>query len=158
MGLSRQPGLVKATHTDPVPLPLQEKIVPGQNTQVSVRNGPYGEQLVIHALSGSDEVSRGTIVETTASTTLSSDVVMAIVNAQVKLCEITLPHPGEVLGWLTIVCADNRAGVSLRPTPGTTLFDASNIDFNSPGDALILASNRKDTWYCIARYTAHFEY
>ena len=126
---------------------------------MSVKASPYGSQIVIHSLGGNEgEGSRGTVLETSASADIGPDVSMAIITASVNLVELTLPHPGEVVGWLTIVCVDNRAGVSLRPTPGTNLFDASNIEFNSPGDALIFASNRKDTWYCISRYTAHFEY
>jgi hypothetical protein len=153
-----KPGMVKVTHDDPVIAPLEEKVVAGPGTQLSVKAGPMGHQLVVHSLAGTDDVARGSVVETSASMTLGSDVSMAIIQASVNLVEITLPHPGEVLGHLTLVCVDNKAGVSLRPMPGTSLFDASNIEFNSPGDALLFASNRKDTWYCISRYTAHFEY
>ncbi len=158
MGRYVKPGMLRVTHDDPVVLPLAEKVVPGAGIGLSVKGSPLGDQLVVHSLAGAGDVERGVVVETSASTTLANNVSMAIIQASVNLVEITLPHPGEVLGWLTLVCVDNTAGVSLRPTPGTNLFDASNIDFNSTGDALIFASNRKDTWYCIARYTAQFEY
>lgn len=153
-----KPGLVRVTHDDPVVCPLEEKVIAGPGTQISVKASPYGHQLVIHAIGAHEEAAHGTVVETTASKKLGPEVSMAIIKAHVQFVEITLPHPGEVLGWLTLVCVDNKAGVSLRPLSGTNIFDASNIEFNSPGDALVFASNRKDTWYCISRYTAHFDY
>ena len=82
---------------------------------------------------------------------------MLLVSQQQNLT-LTLPHPAEVLGWLSLVALDTSYAIRITLPEETTILNDSNLHFNFAGDALTLLSNRVDTWMIVGVHRSHFYY
>lgn len=155
---------------------IANKITPGENVDIEIENGPYGEQLVINA-----NRSQGRKVRVlTESGVVNFNDYLVLVDASKNHVVVTLPPAFDYIGQLNIVCVDPSCGIELVPNGSTSnvIFDVSNVMFNAKGDALILVSDRgtslpsidpedppdaslsvidaitPGTWYVVGRYAA----
>lgn len=184
MGLIRNPDVIRLTPDDPIPNYLGAKVVPGPGVVITRRAvRKVGYQAII-GLDQPGQGSSGTVFEAEGEVQVPSTASLVLVNAASVPAVVTLPHPGEVIGWLSVVCLDNSQGITLKSPDEdaavetlssafgledgvtndntnvldirTKIFDRSNIEFHAAGDSLIFASNRVDTWFCIGRYSANW--
>lgn len=156
MGLFRSTDRVRVSDEDGIAGFLTNKVSSGANISVSVQDGgrELGQQLVISSINGA---GNGPVVTTGSNLTVLPGTSMVIIDAGGSAVEIVLPNPAESPGWLTLLAVSNSYPISLN-FGASKIFDGSNIDFNSPGDSIILANDRINTWYCISRYTACIPY
>ena len=170
MGLTRNPDVMRLSADDPLPGYFTNKLIQGNGIKITTKTvGGIGNQLVFNCETDV-RGSSGEVYETYEDFNVPLDASMVLVNASKRMINLTLPHPSEFIGWLSIVCVDNSNSIQLySPDEGDVaevteegmicdssarILDKSNIEFRAAGDALIFASNRKDTWYCISRYSA----
>ena len=140
MGLFKSRNTLRISPTDWQDNYIANKIAPGENVNIELENGPYGEQLVINA-----NRSQGRKVRVlTESGVVNSDEYLVLVDASKNHVVVTLPPTFDYIGQLNIVCVDPSCGVELVPNGSTSnvIFDVSNVTFNAKGDALILVSDR----------------
>lgn len=98
------------------------------------------------------------LVEVNRSQQLEPKAGLVLVDSSKQHIDLTLPDACDSNNWLVIVAVDNTLGITLNVPPQSKFLDDSNIQFNNTGDSMIFASNREDTWCCIARYTSHLNY
>lgn len=116
--------------------------------------------------------SFGEVVTLSGEAQVPNNATLVLIDASTIQAIITLPHPAEYLGWISLVCVDNSRGIVVKSpcqdmkasvaengeiyNSCTKIFDKSNIEFHASGDSIIFASNRSDTWYCIGKYNAQW--
>lgn len=180
MGLIRNPDVVRIAPEDPIPNYLAAKVVGGEGIVITRK---IVDRVGLQAVFSCDKPSPGSsgiVVEASGDFQVPVNASLVIVNAASEPTIVTLPHPGECIGWLSLTCVDNSNPIQIKspnedfvPLPtatendgpvndgipvnvATKIFDKSNIDFQAAGDSLIFASNRFDTWYCIGQYRANW--
>lgn len=172
MGLTRSPDRIRLSDDDPCPAYLENKVLPGPGIKITRKtNGDYGNQAVISAI-GDGQGSFGDVVTVNQEGfhQVSCHASLVLVSSANGPVDLVLPHPSEVLHWISVVCVDktndirfhttNEDDKILEPEEGvvvdsrTFIFDVSNIEFQAAGDSLVFASNRHNTWYCVAKYAA----
>lgn len=151
--------MLRISPNDMVESWLVNKLVEGSNIKIVERDSnEYGKQLVF-SVPGAGE-AKGKMLELNQSAAVSSDVSLVVVYANTDeygSVQVTLPHPSEFSSsHLAVVCAANEKGISVVAPEGAKILDESNIDLNYGGDSLLFMSNLKDTWYCVARYSANW--
>jgi hypothetical protein len=174
MGLIRSPDKLRLSDDDPIPSYLGAKVLSGQGITITRRvDGTFGHQAIIackdNAVGSFGDVF---VVNSSGSTQVPNTASLVLVNTQLGSVDLILPHPAEVLHWISIVCIEKSNDIRLHtpnendkvisPDDGivvdssTKIFDQSNIEFQAAGDSLVFASNRFDTWFCFAKYTANW--
>lgn len=174
MGLIRSPDKIKLSETDPISSFLGNKVLPGQGITITRRiDNTFGHQAVItcndNAPGSFGEV---VFVNTPGFTQLPNTASLVLVDTQLGKVDLCLPHPAEVLHWISIVCVDrsneiklhtpNENDVVLEPDEGivvdsrTKIFDESNVEFQAAGDSFVFASNRCNVWFCVSKYSANW--
>jgi hypothetical protein len=185
MGLIRNPDVVRIAPEDPIPNYLAAKVVGGEGIVITRK---IVDRVGLQAVFSCDKPSPGSsgiVVEASGNFQVPANASLVIVNAASEPTVVTLPHPADCIGWLSLTCVDNSNPIQIKAlnedvalptfevnedgingsTPvndgipvniATKIFDKSNIDFQAAGDSLIFASNRFDTWYCIGQYRANW--
>lgn len=156
--IKRSSGLIKISPTDPQAEWLLNKLIEGPNVKFTKKDSGYGEQLVISApgdLPGRD----GKILELDQTAEVAPDVNLVLVYANRDAAvDVILPDPTMYFTTLSIVCVLNERGINIVAKDGSSILDQRNMDLNYPGDAVTLACNRRDMWYCVGRYHANWYY
>lgn len=183
MALLKSRNILRISPTDWQDNYICNKISAGENVDVTLENGPYGEQLVITA--NRTQARKVRVLNT--SGVVNFDEYLVLVDASVNPIVVTLPPAHDYVGQLHIVCVDASNGVEIIPNASTSnvIFDVSNIQFHSKGDSLTFVSDRGSspplvnpndpsdeqlerqleiqsvdlslvpgTWYVVGRYTA----
>lgn len=140
MKLFKNRNVLRISPTDWQDNWLFKKIAPGENVQVDIEEGPFGEQLIITANRTQGRNVR--ILNTDGA--IQPNEYLVLVDASKNHVVVTLPVAHDYLGQLNIVCIDPTHGIELAPNQSTSnlIFDVSNVEFNAKGDALILVSDR----------------
>lgn len=179
MGLFKSRNIFRISPTDVQDNYLVNKVVGGENVEISVENSAYGHQLVVNA----NKTQNRKVRKLSESGVVNSDEYLVIVNASNNHVVVTLPPAKDFLGQLHIVCEDATHGIDIVPNASTSneLFDFSNVSFNAKGDSITLVSDRgasfpqadpndptdeqlaalnlnsdcyPGTWYVVGRYAA----
>lgn len=140
MGLFKSRNVLRISPTDWKDNYISKKISSGENVDITLEDGPNGEELVISA-----NRSQGRKVRVmTESGVVNSDEYLILVDASANHIEVTLPPARDYIGQLNIVCVDPSNGIELIPNASTSnvIFDVSNVTFNASGDAVSLVSDR----------------
>jgi len=149
-------SLLRVGPDDGVDQYLENKVLPGANIAITYKQDKtYGKQMILSAVQGGGDPNNG-VLEVNNNVVVPNTVTLVLVDASEQSVEVVLPHPAEVIGQLSIVCVGNEHGIAITPPEGASIYDTSNIDLNVSGDSLLFASNRRDTWYCVARYAANW--
>lgn len=172
MALIRNPDALRLFPDDPIPSFLGNKVFPGQGIALNRKTDKgFGSQVVISAINGA-QGSCGEVFQMSESGRVPNNASLVLIDASLNHVVVTMPHPAEVLNWIAVVCVDNSNGVEFKsavegepfvsPEDGvvvdcnTKIFDAKNLEFQAAGDSFVFASNRCDTWFCIARYASQW--
>lgn len=114
MGLIRNPDIIRLTPDDPIPNYLGAKVQPGDGiviTRKVVRK--VGYQAII-GLDKPGAGSSGIVFEAFGEVQVPCNASLVLVNAASQPAVVTLPHPADVIGWLSVVCIDNTQGIVLK--------------------------------------------
>jgi hypothetical protein len=150
--------LIKISPTDPQGEWLLNKLVEGANVKFTTKETGYGEQLVI-SVPGDVPGRDCKILELDQTAEVAPDVNLVLVYANRDAAvDVILPDPAMYFTTLSIVCVANERGINIVAKDGSSILDQSNMDLNYPGDAVTLACNRRDMWYCVGRYHANWYY
>lgn len=183
MGLFKSRNVLRISPTDWQDNYICNKIAPGENVEIDLEDGPWGQRLVITA----NRTSAKKVRFLNESGVVNANENLVVVDASVNHVVVTLPPAKDYVGQLSIVCADPSNGIELVPNESTSnvIFDLSNASFNAKGDALILVSDRgmspqaagkphhhdhhhddeelvpeevpfPGTWYVVGRYAANW--
>lgn len=177
MGELRKPTNygVRLGPNDPLPGYLKDKIEAGPGFKITEKMTKTVGLKAVLSVETSVAGSHGDVVVLKDSTPVPNTASLVLVDASEEAICVVLPHPAEVLGWLSVVCIDNSNPITFTTScegeageeievegeenhglvdESTKIFNKCGVEFKAPGDSFILASNRYDTWFPIARYSA----
>lgn len=140
MGLFKSRNVLRISPTDWQDNYICNKFAPGENVEIDLEDGPWGQRLVITANKTQGRKARFL----NADGVVNSDEHLVVVDASQNHVVVTLPPARDYAGQLSIVCADPSNGIEIVPNASTSnlIFDLSNACFNAKGDALTLVSDR----------------
>lgn len=141
---------------------LINKLVAGDNISIAINvDEEIGQQMVFSA-------GQKKIVQTfNADGAICKDAFLVLIDASKSHVKLTLPVASSYTGQLSVVCLDPTNGIELHAESGNSIFDETNMDFKSKGDAITLVSDGilnqnsipapgTGTWYCVGKYTANW--
>lgn len=112
--LIRNQDVVRLTHDDPVPNYIAAKIVAGDGIVITQKMADHVGLQAVFACDKPGAGSSGDVVTAEGDFQIPAKASLVLVNAASLPATVTLPHPAEVIGWLTLVCLDNSQGITLR--------------------------------------------
>jgi len=142
-GLFRGRNVLRISPTDWQDNYICNKIASGENVEIHLEDGPWGERLVITA----NKTQGRKVRFLNADGVINCDEHLVVVDASQNHVVVTLPVAHDYLGQLSIVCADPSHGIEIVPNASTSnvIFDQSNVAFNAKGDAITLVSDRGES-------------